>query len=73
MHLSTDVKAMQQFVGLFTYLAKFLPHLSEVCEPMKRLMDKDAVIPKHNTAVKEVKQLVTTTPVLCYYNVTVGV
>lgn len=76
MPLPTDVKAVQRFVGFVTYLAKFLPRLSEVCEPLRRLMDKDAVwhwLPKHDAAVKEVKQLVTTTPVLRYYDVTKAV
>lgn len=27
----TDAKAVQRFIGFVTYLAKFLPHLSEVC------------------------------------------
>lgn len=30
MPLPTDVKAVQRFVGSVTYLAKFLPRLSEV-------------------------------------------
>lgn len=69
----SDVKAVQRFVGFVTYLAKFLPRLSEICEPLRRLMDKDAVwhwLPKHDAAVREIKQLVTATPVLRYYDVT---
>lgn len=76
MPVPSDVKAVQRFVGFVTYLAKFLPRLSEVCEPLRRLTDKDTVwhwLPKHDAAVKEVKQLVTTTPVLRYYDVTKAV
>ncbi|KAJ8346711.1 hypothetical protein SKAU_G00281120 [Synaphobranchus kaupii] len=68
----SDVKGVQRFIGFVTYLAKFLPRLSEVCEPLRRLTDKDAVwhwLPKHDAAVREIKQLVTMTPVLRYYNV----
>uniref|UniRef100_A0A673W9M9 Gypsy retrotransposon integrase-like protein 1 n=1 Tax=Salmo trutta TaxID=8032 RepID=A0A673W9M9_SALTR len=68
----SDVKAVQRFVGFVTYLAKFLPRLSEVCEPLRRLMDKDTIwhwLPKHDAAVREIKQLVTQTPVLRYYDV----
>uniref|UniRef100_A0A8C7DZQ6 Gypsy retrotransposon integrase-like protein 1 n=1 Tax=Oncorhynchus kisutch TaxID=8019 RepID=A0A8C7DZQ6_ONCKI len=68
----SDVKGVQRFVGFVTYLAKFLPRLSEVCEPLRRLMDKDTIwhwLPKHDAAVREIKQLVTQTPVLRYYNV----
>lgn len=66
------MKAVQHFVGFMTYLTKFLPCLSKVCEPLRRLMDKDVVchwLPKHDATVKEMKQLVTT-PVLHYYDLT---
>lgn len=69
----TDVKSVQRLIGFVTYLAKFLPQLSEVCEPLRRLTDKDTVwhwLPKHDSAVKEIKRLVTMTPVLRYYDVT---
>ena len=39
----TDVKAVQRFIGNATYLSKYVSHLSEVCEPLRRLSDKDAV------------------------------
>ena len=29
----TDVKSLKRFLGIVTYLAKFLPNLSSVCEP----------------------------------------
>ena len=66
------MKVVQRFVGFVTYLAKFLPRLSEVGEPLRRLMDKDTIwhwLPKHDAEVREIKQLVTQTPVLRYYNV----
>ncbi|KAJ8371257.1 hypothetical protein SKAU_G00112850 [Synaphobranchus kaupii] len=69
----TDVKAVQRFIGFVTYLARFLPKLSEVCEPLRRLLDKDIMwhrLPKHEVAVREVKRLVTNTPVLKYYDIT---
>ncbi|KAJ8353117.1 hypothetical protein SKAU_G00206840 [Synaphobranchus kaupii] len=69
----TDAKAVQRFIGFVTYLAKFLPRLSEVCKPLHRLLDKDSVrhwLPKHEQAVQEIKRLVSTTPVLKYYDVT---
>lgn len=68
-----DVKGVQRFVGFVTYLAKFLPQLSEICEPLRRLTDKDTMwhwLPKHEAAVKKIKWLVTMTPVLRYYDVT---
>ena len=38
----TDVKSLKRFLGMVTYLAKFLPNLSSVCEPLWRLELKDA-------------------------------
>ncbi|KAJ8290613.1 hypothetical protein GJAV_G00015280 [Gymnothorax javanicus] len=67
-----DIKGVRRLIGFVIYLAKFLPRLSEVCEPLRRLTDKNAVwhwLPKHDAAIREIKQLVTTMPVLRYYDV----
>lgn len=68
-----DAKAVQRFIGFVTYLARFMPRLSEVCEPLRRLLDKDIPwhwLPKHDAAGEEIKRLVTTAPILRYYDVT---
>lgn len=36
-----DVKGVQCLVGFTNYFAKFMLHLSSVCEPLRRLLDKD--------------------------------
>ena len=36
-----DVTALKRFLGMVTYLAKFMPHLSEMTGPLRRLEDKD--------------------------------
>lgn len=67
-----DVKAVQHFIGFVTYLAKFLPRLSDVCEPLHRLLDKDIAwhwLPKHDEVVQEIKRLITKTPILKYYDI----
>lgn len=69
----TDTKAVQRFIGFVTYLAKFMPRLSDVCEPLRRLLDKDVEwhwLPKHEAAIEEIKRLVTTAPILRYYDST---
>ncbi|XP_041440689.1 uncharacterized protein K02A2.6-like [Xenopus laevis] len=68
----TDSKGVQRFIGFVTYLSKFMPRLSAVCEPLRRLVDKDMPwhwLPKHQEAVDEVKRLITTAPVLRYYDI----
>lgn len=37
----TDLKALQRFLGMVNYLAKFLPNLSMVCDPLRHLEHKD--------------------------------
>lgn len=67
-----NVHAVQQFLGFVNYLAKFMPHLSDVCEPLRHLADRDAVwawLPKHDKALETVKNVVTHHPVLKYYDV----
>ncbi|RXN31866.1 Retrovirus-related Pol poly from transposon [Labeo rohita] len=67
-----DVKAVQRLIGFVTYLAKFLPRLSDVCEPLRRLLDKGVAwhwLPKHDEAVQEIKRMITDTPVLKYYDI----
>ena len=73
MPLPTDAKAVQRLRGFVTYLAKFTPHLSELCKSLHRLLDRDVPwhwLPKHDAAVEEIKHLVTAAPILRYYDVT---
>jgi hypothetical protein len=66
-------QAVQRLLGCVTYLAKFLPRLSQMAEPLRRLTDKDAHwewFDHHDDALNEIKQQLTRTPVLRYYDVT---
>lgn len=68
----TNVEDVQRLLGVATYLAKFLPQLSTVAEPLRRLTDKHAVfdwLPQHDAALSKIKQMMTETPVLQYYDV----
>ena len=70
------VNAVQRFLAFVNYLAKFVPHLAEECEPLRRLTDKaaDWVWEKHHQdAFDRVKQLVADYPVLRYYDVNLPV
>ena len=62
---------IERLNGTVNYLAKFLPKLSQVMEPLRRLTQKgvewywgDA----EDKAFNEVKQLVTQAPILAYYS-----
>ena len=67
----TDVQGIQRLIGMVTYLAKFLPQLSTVCEPLRRLTYKDAKFvwtEIHDDAFAKMKRLLTEAPVLAFYD-----
>ncbi|PIK48458.1 hypothetical protein BSL78_14706 [Apostichopus japonicus] len=66
-----NVADIQRFVGMVKYLSKFLPALSDKSEPLRRLTHKDVDWTwsiEQDRALAEIKQLVTTAPVLKYFN-----
>ncbi|XP_042148029.1 uncharacterized protein K02A2.6-like [Ixodes scapularis] len=67
----TDVNAVQRFCGMVNYLARFLPKISHVTEPLRKLVTKDApwVWEREQVeAFEEAKNVVVKAPVLAYYN-----
>ena len=56
----TDKKSVERLLGFVKYLARFLPNLAETVAPLRKLQ----------AAFDRVKQLVTSTPVLKFYDVT---
>ena len=66
-----DKQSLQRLLGMITYLSKFLPNLSEVTEPLRRLLDKDVEWhwdDSHKEALNRVKHLITREPVLSYFD-----
>ena len=43
-----DVAGGRRFLGFLNYLSKFLPSLSDLCEPLRKLTLKVAVLPRSN-------------------------
>ena len=61
---------LQRFLGMITYLGKFLPNLSKETAPLRQLLEKDVqwhFEQQHETAVNTLKKMVTSSPVLAYY------
>ena len=72
MPIPTDVPSVQRFVGFVNYLARFLPKLSELCESLRRLTDKNVDwkwTDTHQRAFDSICKAVTCVPVLKYFNV----
>ena len=60
-------------LGCVTYLSRFLPKPAEVVGPLRKLMEKEVLFTwqtDQDNVLATVKQLVTTAPVLRYYDVT---
>ena len=67
----TDVTGVQRLNGFVNYLAKFLPGLSDVMEPIRQLTRKNVPWNWSNTqerALEKMKILVSEAPVLCFYD-----
>ena len=67
----TNVKELQRFLGMITYLGKFIPNLSDLTAPLRTLLEKDVLWTydkPQKQAVQKLKQMITTSPVLKYYD-----
>ena len=67
----TDVTGVHRFLGFVYHLSKFLPKLSDACEPLRKLTVKGVEccwLDAHDEAIESIKKLVTTAPVLNCYN-----
>ena len=68
----TDVPSVKRFLGMVNYLSKFLPNISTITEPLRQLEAKDVEWhwdENQQKAFEEVKKLITSHPVLRYYDV----
>ena len=66
----TDKAGVQRLLGFAQYLAKFLPHLSDITKPLRDLTQRDVDWiwdSAQQTAFEKLKEAVTRTPVLRYY------
>ena len=71
-----DVTALKRFLGMVTYLAKFMPHLSDMTEPLRRLEDKNVELQwlsQHSLAMNTIKKSLMETPVLRYYDINIPI
>ena len=68
-----NVASLQSFNGIVNYLKKFSPVLSELSEPLRRLCKsgvKWAWKSEEQNAFEAIKQVITTLPVLTYFDKT---
>ena len=61
-----NVNDVQRFIGFVNYLSRFLPRLSDLCEPLRRLTDNNAEwkwTKVHDEAVETIKHLISCAPI----------
>ena len=66
-----DAEGIQRLNGFINYLAKFLPQLAQVMEPLHRLTQPDVDFlwtDKQEDPLIEVKRLVTAAPILASFH-----
>jgi len=67
----TDRKALLRFLGMVTFLSRWLPRLAEVRKPLSELLKDDVEwtwTPVHQQAVDDIKKAVASTPVLRFFD-----
>ena len=65
-----NVTGVRRIIGFVNYLARFLPRLSDLCEPLRKLILKETAwhwTEEHDQAMDAIKKAVTEHPILSYY------
>ena len=65
-----NVTGVRRIIGFVNYLARFLPRLSDLCEPLRKLILKETAWhwnETHDQAMDAIKKAVTEHPILSYY------
>lgn len=71
MPVPDSVESLQRFIGMVKYLARFLPSLSDMTEPLRRLTHKNSTWQwgtEQQNAFVAIKQQVCEAPVLKYFD-----
>ena len=66
-----NVSAVRRIIGFVNYLSRFMPQLSDICQPLRELTMKGVEYhwsERHDKAFASIKQAATEHPVLKYYD-----
>ena len=71
MQKPSDIPSLQRFLGMLTYVQRFIPDLAEKNAPLRELLLKDVAwewSARHEACYQELIQLLCNAPVLAFYN-----
>ena len=71
MPIPQNTSAVHRFLGMITYLGRFIPNLSSKTSELRKLLQKDKVwewSEKHAHQFRNLQKCITTSPVLQYFN-----
>ena len=71
MPVPTDSQSLHRYLGMITYLAKFIPRLSEIATPLRQLIKRDSVWhwdKQHQKAFEAINDAISNPPLLKYYD-----
>ena len=66
-----NTKELKSFLGFIQYLAKFMPNMASESTPLRELLEKQVAWhwdQEQETSFQKLKQMVSSTPVLGYYD-----
>ena len=66
-----DREELQRFLGVVTYLSKFIPNMSQKSAPLRQLLQKDvewSLGQAENEVFESLKTAISSTPVLKFFN-----
>ena len=67
----TSAQEVRRFLGMANYLSRFLPSLSQISEPLRKLTEQEAAFhwgSNEEAAFKQIKNLMCSEKVLAYYD-----
>ena len=71
MQKPTNKTELQTYLGMITYLGKFIPQLSTITAPLRTLLEKTTEwiwMEEHDRSFEKLQEMVTEAPVLRYYD-----
>lgn len=66
-----DKQGLMRFLGMVTYLTKFVPNMSERTAPLRELLQDDVPwqwLPHHEQTFRDIQEILITSPVLQYFD-----